>query len=778
MKPTISALLLGGLSVLQVGATEVDEVQSPKCPGYRVSNVSTSSEGLTAQLVLGGEACNLYGTDIEELTIEVTYETESRLHVKIQDAALNVYQVPESVLPRPVASQEADESSSLLRFDFEPDPFSFTISRVDTEEVIFDTAGSELIFESQYLRLRTKLPSNPNLYGLGSHTDPFRLNTTDYVRTLWNADSYRVPEGTNLYSSHPIYFEHRVSGTHGVFLLNSNGMDVKIDSDDEEEDGQYLEYNTIGGVLDFYFSRDLPRSRFPSSSLSWPDYLPWYLIGVVANYSRAGIPLETMYTDIDYMDRRRVFTLDSERFPLAKVRELVSLLHSRDQKYIMMVDPAVAHAPYPAFDRGIEDNVFLQDPDSDSVWRGVVWPGVTVFLDWFAENATEYWINEFDLFFNPESGVDIDGLWIDMNEAANPFCDFPCDDPETAAIDYPRSLLRCPDGTECVNFVDTESRSRKVRAVGAGNILARSSEQGNGTKMGLPGRNLLFPDYAIHNKAPNNITWETNNGSISNHTINTDVIHENGLAEYDTHNLYGLMMAVTSREAMLSRRPSVRPLIVTRSTFTSAGNTTGHWLGDNESTWDKYRASIRTMIRCRDLSDSLCRFRRVRLRAEHDGDALRALGVPWCFLSLLPQPQRIHSLISQEFYRWEVVAESAKNAIDIRYRLLDYIYTAIHKQTIDGTPVVNPMFFLYPNDPETYGLELQYFYGSGLLVAPVTEENSTSVRVYFPDDIFYDWYTHEALDSSGQYEDLTAPLTKIPLFVRGERFFPRESSPG
>lgn len=65
---------------------------------------------------------------------------------------------------------------------------------------------------------------------------------------------------------------------------------------------------------------------------------------VVHNYSRAGIPLETMWTDIDYMSARRVFTLDHERFPLDKMRELVSHLHKHDQHYIVMVDPAVSNS--------------------------------------------------------------------------------------------------------------------------------------------------------------------------------------------------------------------------------------------------------------------------------------------------------------------------------------------------------------------------------------------------------------------------------------------------
>lgn len=76
------------------------------------------------------------------------------------------------------------------------------------------------------------------------------LNTTDYTRIVWNRDAYGTPAGSNLYGTHPIHFDHRgENGTHGVFLLNSNGMNYKID----DTDGQHLEYDLTGGVLDFYF---------------------------------------------------------------------------------------------------------------------------------------------------------------------------------------------------------------------------------------------------------------------------------------------------------------------------------------------------------------------------------------------------------------------------------------------------------------------------------------------------------------------------------------------
>jgi alpha-glucosidase len=45
------------------------------CPGYTASRVQTTASGLTADLTLAGKACNVYGTDLKDLTLEVVYET-------------------------------------------------------------------------------------------------------------------------------------------------------------------------------------------------------------------------------------------------------------------------------------------------------------------------------------------------------------------------------------------------------------------------------------------------------------------------------------------------------------------------------------------------------------------------------------------------------------------------------------------------------------------------------------------------------------------------------
>lgn len=384
-----------------------------------------------------------------------------------------------------------------------------------------------------------------------------------------------------------MYFEHRSGGTHGVFFVNSNGMDIKINNTNGAD--QYLEYNTLGGVLDFYFMSGptpLDVSKQYTEVVGLPAMMPYWSFGfhncrygyqdaydvaeAVYNYSKAEIPLETMWTDIDYMgelfstvkkqgsvhianlliDRRRVFSLDPDRFSLKMMQELNHYLHSHNQRQILMVDPAVAYQDYSPYNNGAKDGIFLRR-DNGSFWLGVVWPGVTVFPDWFHTSTQSYWNNEFSTFFSPENGVDIDGLWIDMNEPSNFPCNFPCDNPFAAAVGYPpeppavrtppRALpgFPCdfqPVGTKC----SATGKRDVVEAVASESRMVNIDErQASGTEIGLPGRDLLYPKYAIHNAAAYTVESNAAGGGISNHTVNTDVIHQNGLAMYDTHNLFG-----------------------------------------------------------------------------------------------------------------------------------------------------------------------------------------------------------------------------------------------
>lgn len=687
------------------------------------------------------------------------------------------------MLPRP-KNENAAASAAALAFNITEKPFSFTVKRKENNEVLFDTSAAALIFEKQYVRLRTSLPDNPNIYGLGEHSDSLRLTNKNYERVMLNSESPGIPNNSNLYGSHPVYFDHRGDkGTHGVFLLNSSPMNIDINQTDNGD--QYLEYNTIGGIIDLYFmAGDQPAevSKQYADVVGYSAMYPYWTFGfhqckygywdvnmvaeVVGNYSTAGIPLEVMWTDIDYMDLRQDFTTDPERFPLSKMRDLVTTLHEHDQRYILILDPGIhAVGNYSTYQKGHDMDVFLKHADGTDL-LGEQWPGAVAWPDWFAPNTQQWWTEEIQTAFDADTGIDLDGLWVDMNEASN-FCDDQNCSPRQKAIKdgnppQPDHSPRPNTGRPIPGFPDSfqPSNSSSVKARDAN---ALSPRQSGGDMKGYPDREWFYPEYHINN----------HRGDLTQYTIYTNTTNYDGTRQYDTHNLYGHMMAVTTHDSMATRRPALRPFVLTRSTFASTGHKVAHWFGDNSSTWEHYRTAIRQMLAFVSMhqmpmvGSDVCGF---------NGNTDQNLCARWALLGAFQPFYRNHaekSTIQQEFYQWPLVAAAGKKAIETRYKLLDYIYTALYYQITTGTPMINPLFFLYPEDENTFGIQHQWFYGDSLLISPVTDDYSDTVTYYLPNDVFYDYWTHAKVQGEGKNVTvMDLAYTDIPVHVRGGSIIP------
>lgn len=160
------------------------------CPGYTASNVQTSDTGLTADLNLAGAGCRVYGNDIENLTLTVEYQETGRLHVEIQPRFIGSenqtwFILPEEIVPKPVSSGNATSDSSDFAISWTNDPsFSFTVTRKSTNDTLFTTAGSVLVYQDQFIEFVSTLPENYNLYGLGEVIHGFRLGNNLTSRPL------------------------------------------------------------------------------------------------------------------------------------------------------------------------------------------------------------------------------------------------------------------------------------------------------------------------------------------------------------------------------------------------------------------------------------------------------------------------------------------------------------------------------------------------------------------------------------------------------------------
>ena len=179
---------------------------SDRCPGYKVvGDRRERGDGFSVDLKLAGSACDLYGTDLDALVLDVHYETAQRLRVHIRDANASQFQIPEIYLPRPSSVGVAPGESELL-FHMTERPFGFAVSRKSDGDVLFDTRTRglpSLVFEDSFLRVATKLPHDANLYGLGevAASSGFRRDPRATTQAIFNRDPGGTPEDSNLYGA-------------------------------------------------------------------------------------------------------------------------------------------------------------------------------------------------------------------------------------------------------------------------------------------------------------------------------------------------------------------------------------------------------------------------------------------------------------------------------------------------------------------------------------------------------------------------------------------------
>ena len=296
--------------------------------GYAVTSVTPNdpsmNPGWLIELALY-DGSGYFGTDIPSLNVSVTFESEARLRVKIVDAKQKRWEIPEDLLPLtpPTASIKVDDCN--YEFSYTVKPFGFAVTRKEDGEVIFNTSVptplldgtplfNGLVFTDQYIEISTQLPNQPSLYGLGEQVTSLQLRTQGRPITFWARDAPDPPD-LNIYGSHPYYLENRqtMSGapsqlttkSHGVWLRNSNGMDVlihdsqhakrvfaqhngldEIDLIDNEQQWGYLTYRVIGGVLDFFIytgagatSRPEQMIREYHKSIGFPHMPPLHTLG-------------------------------------------------------------------------------------------------------------------------------------------------------------------------------------------------------------------------------------------------------------------------------------------------------------------------------------------------------------------------------------------------------------------------------------------------------------------------------------------------------------------
>nr|WP_319515301.1 TIM-barrel domain-containing protein [uncultured Cohaesibacter sp.] len=229
-----------------------------------------------------------------------------------------------------------------------------------------------------------------------------------------------------------------------------------------------------------------------------------------------------------------------------------------------------------------------------------------------------------------------------------------------------------------------------------------------------------------------------------------------------------LLMTRASNDAQVAFAPEKRAYLISRSGCPGIQRYAQTWSGDNRTNWNSLKFNIRM-----GLGMSLSGLYNVG----HDVGGFSGdrpdpeLFVRWVQNGIFHPRFTIHSwnddqTVNEPWMYPEVTAH-IRNAINLRYTLLPYLYTLLYKAVVDDEPMIRPTFLDHEHDERCYAPTDDFFLGRDMLVANVVEEGAKTRTLYLPDNGvgYYDFWSGDYFHG-GQEVTVPVALGSIPLFVK------------
>ncbi len=254
----------------------------------------------------------------------------------------------------------------------------------------------------------------------------------------------------------------------------------------------------------------------------------------------------------------------------------------------------------------------------------------------------------------------------------------------------------------------------------------------------------------------------------------------------DIHNIFSNAVTSAFQNIMEGFAPGKRPFVLTRTgTAGIQRRPTALWTGDIYSEYGTLQAHVPEALNTQlsgigmwtcdtggflsPTNNEACPHNLYHNdRAEH-----ALLYERWMQFSAFTPMMRVHHAGGESVpFRYPGSAvEGMAHSIRLRYRLIPYIYSLYYQNWLEGTPLMRPLFWHYPEDERAYTVADEYLFGEFLLVAPVLTEKSNRREVYFPAGRWFD------LDYGHLYEgpatvEVDAPQNRIPVFAAAGAILP------
>ncbi|MCH8568199.1 MAG: DUF4968 domain-containing protein [Balneolales bacterium] len=263
-------------------------------------------------------------------------------------------------------------------------------------------------------------------------------------------------------------------------------------------------------------------------------------------------------------------------------------------------------------------------------------------------------------------------------------------------------------------------------------------------------------------------------GDLGEPEVHPDwVQHHTGSAR-EVHNIYGHQWARMIHEGYRNNFPGKRYFNLMRAGY-SGSQRFGMipWTGDVSRNWGGLKPQPEIALQMGMQGFAYIHSDLGGFAWPNEDPELYVRWMQYGVFQPIYRPHAQDDVPSEPVFWDEDTINLSRKAIELRYRLMPYIYTAAFENSRSGLPIMRPLFFEEPDRFEYYHIAESYLFGSDFLVAPVLRQGERQVTVHAPSTAnWFDFYSGAKLEG-GRSHDVRTRRESIPVFVRGGAIIPK-----
>jgi len=258
------------------------------------------------------------------------------------------------------------------------------------------------------------------------------------------------------------------------------------------------------------------------------------------------------------------------------------------------------------------------------------------------------------------------------------------------------------------------------------------------------------------------------------HAWGSDLIYLDGRSGLEKNNLFALGYVQTFSDLLESSKKE--GITFSRAGFAGSSSFPTFWAGDEDSTWEAFKASINAGISASTSGIFFWGWDIGGFSGEIPTSELYLRGAAmatFCPIMQFHSEFNHHKELSNDRSPWNIEKQTGdtrvvsifRKFLGIRTLLIPYLEIEGREAIASGRPLMAGLFFDFPADQEIWKAPTQYMLGRFLLVAPVSDSGTKCLKVYLPEGIWLDFW-NKSKYIGAQWIEIETPLDRIPVFIK------------